>query len=262
MEAIRENPIHLKSIFPRCLTESQNLVKRRLSLDSLLSLGSFPLGHPDKEKEDTKCEVSWFSVSLAAGLILLQAQATEANTLDVYTINVDENGNGTYVETDASNHQVASGTLPVAQIVGGGLQYTLPYEININGNSNQWLTIYDPDGQTKSDMINWQNLGGQGLLDFYSGDTGQLADVGPIAFPTFTAHSGPYGTQEDVNGLAFYSTYIDTGGVPGDPAPHPTIEAYYYFQSGAVPEPTSLALFGSFAGIGLIGWVWRRRDAA
>ena len=47
---------------------------------------------------------------------------------------------------------------------------------------------------------------------------------------------------EDSIGLAFYSTYSDTV-VPGRPVPHPTIEANYYFHSGAVPSraPSSSA---------------------
>ena len=82
-------------------------------------------------------------VCLAAACVSLPAQAT---TVDLYMLNLDENGNGTYAEysppaVDPGN-LIASGLLPWTAIGGGGITYTLPYTINIQSYS-QWLGIYD-----------------------------------------------------------------------------------------------------------------------
>ena len=37
-------------------------------------------------------------IVMAAGLVLLQAHATWATTTDLYVVNIDENGNGSYAE--------------------------------------------------------------------------------------------------------------------------------------------------------------------
>jgi hypothetical protein len=92
-------------------------------------------------------------------------------------------------------------------------------------------------------MVQWQNSDGAGLMTIYSGDfDGDIADVGPTYVQNlYNADFDGYSASENVSGVAFYSTYIDMGGVPGDPAPHPTIEAYYYINSG-VPEPMTMSL--------------------
>jgi len=188
----------------------------------------------------------------------LSARAAQAQTTDLYTINVDENGNGSYVEYSppvvGAPYVIGSGILSSAPIAGGGLSYVLPYTIHINGNSNQWLGIYDVDGQTKSDMINFANVvqgaSTVGVLNFYSNDTdGDLADVSPAVWSSIVGNWDGFTATEDANGIAFYSTYIDTGGVPGDPSPHPTVEAFYDFNS-QVPEPTATGLL--LAGSGLL----------
>jgi hypothetical protein len=192
------------------------------------------------------------SALLASAAILSARTAQAQYTQDLYVINVDENGNGTYVEyappVVAPPYMIGSGTLPYSLIngvSGDGLSYTLPYPININGNSDQWLSISDLDG-AQSDLINWANTGpgGTGVLNFFSNDNdGDLADVSPAVWSTISQNwSTQFATSEDAEGVAFYSTYIDTGGVPGDPAPHPAVEAFYYFNSGPVPEPAAMGL--------------------
>ena len=186
---------------------------------------------------------------LAAGLLLLQAHVAQAQTADIYVINVDENGNGTYAEysppTVTPADLIASGTLPWAAIEGGGITYSLPYTININANSNQWLALFDPGVPPPlSDMVQWQNVSGVGQMTIYSGDyDGDIADVGPTFVQNlYNSYFDGWSATENASGVAFYSTYIDTGGVPGDPYPHPAVEAYYYINSGPVPEPMSMSL--------------------
>jgi hypothetical protein len=145
-----------------------------------------------------------------------------------------------------------------APIDGGGIAYTLPYPINITGTSNQWLEIFDIGG-APSDMVNFANTGpgGVGVMSIYSNDTdGDVADVTPAVFSGYAANFGGYSTNEDASDIAFYSTYGDTSGVPGDPAPHPTIEANYYVDS-SVPEPASLGLLA----LGVVGLLARHRRA-
>jgi hypothetical protein len=224
--------------------------------------------------EKTMRRLGYSCLCLAAVLALLQAQgaqaATSSTTADLYSITVDENGNGSFVEyappAVSPSNIIASGTLPfVHDLPNGGVTYTLPYQININTNSNQWLTVYDPDGTTKSDLVQFANVqlvtgATVGTMNFYSNDTdGDLADVSPAYWATLVGNSSAYGTQENASGVAFYSTYIDLGGVPGDPVPHPTVEAYYYLNSGTTPEPSTLAMLAGFAGMGL---TWFRRRSA
>ena len=150
---------------------------------------------------------------------------------------------------------IGSGTLPWSAYGGNeGIVYTLPYTINVTS-FTQWLGIYDSDGVTKSDLI---HFGAAGTLSFYSNDTdGDLADVSPAYWSTIVGNWDGFTTVEDATGFAFYSTYIDTGGVPGDPYPHPAVEAYYYFNSGPVPEPSTFVLC-AVGLLSLIGWrAWR-----
>jgi len=49
-------------------------------------------------------------------------------------------------------------------------------------------------------------------------------------------------TEENASNIAFYSTYGDTYGVPGDPYPHPTVEANYYINSNIIPAFTIFTL--------------------
>ena len=160
-----------------------------------------------------------------------------------------------------------------------GSSYTLPYPININGNSNQWLGVNGAGGApANNDLVNWTNPGGSsapGLLTIYSNPNpsnndpsgGGLALVSSSAWSTLLTEATPigYSTVEAGTPLtAFYSTYGDTSGVPGDPKPHPSIEANYYINVAGVvpvPEPGSLALLGSSA-VALAGFVWRRAEAA
>ncbi len=215
---------------------------------------------------------SCFGLCLAAGLVLLQAQAARASGIQlVDDINVDENGNGTYDVQDISAG-TTSAPQPLTVLSGGagaGLSYELPYTININGNyPNQFLAIKDADG-SQSDLVIYQNQpngsgGTMGVMTVYSNDSdGDLADVSPGVWSGLVSNynAAAATTTEDSHGVAFYSTNGDPSGVPGDPFPHPTVEANYYVNS-AVPEPASVALLGSFVGVGLVGWVWRRRRRA
>ena len=60
-----------------------------------------------------------------------------------------------------------------------GLTYTLPYAINVNGNSNQWLGVTDPDASL-SDLVHWQNVAGASTMTIYSNDNdGDMAAVSP-----------------------------------------------------------------------------------
>ena len=212
-----------------------------------------------------------FSYFCFAAWVLLQASAAWAQgTQDLYTISVDENGNGSYVEYSppviAPQYAIGSGGLPSSTLPDGGISYVLPYTVTATAEGQyKWLGIYDSDGQTKSDLVSFTNInGGQtGIMNLFSNDTdGDLADVTPAYWATIVGNWDGYTTVEDANNVAFYSTYGDTYGVPGDPYPHPTVEANYYVTSGPVPEPTSLALLGVFAGMGLVGFVWRRRKLA
>ena len=152
------------------------------------------------------------------------------------------------------------------QFLAAGSKYVLPYKINITAQSNQWLVVNEVTGGT-SDLVNYANIdgGSVGVINVYSDDSdGDMAaarlELGAIS--SSASVNGPtYAAAEDSTGLAFYSTYIDTGGVPGDPSPHPTVEAWYNIQSSAatVPEPASLTLFGSVAVMGLARWLWRCR---
>jgi hypothetical protein len=211
---------------------------------------------------------------------MLLAHAAQAQgTVDLYTINIDENGIGTYAEYSpavvSTANLIASGSLASDVYVSPyqGVVYILPYTVTPLGSTDaKWLGIKDSD-TAGSDLVSFQNFangqGGQvGTMSLYSNDTdGDLADVTTAYWSSLLDGIGGWpgtSTTEDANGGAFYSTLGDPYGVPGDPDPHPTVEALYYIQSGTAPtpEPASLALLCSFAGMGLIAWVWRRRRVA
>ena len=201
-----------------------------------------------------------------AGAWILQAHVAQAQTTDLYTISVSEGGNGSYVEYSppvvAGSNAIASGSLPVLSSTGNaGVSYELPYALNINAvNPHTWLGITLADGVTQSDLISFLTINGgtNGVMTVYSNGadgSGGLAYVTPAVWSSIDSNwdgSTSYFSPQ----TAYYSTYGDLGGVPGDPAPHPTVEANYYVT--AVPEPTSLALLFAFAGTGLVGWLRRR----
>jgi hypothetical protein len=203
---------------------------------------------------------------LTAALVLLQAHTALASTLYVDDINVDENGHGTYDVQDLGAG-TTSALQPLTMLTGGdnaGVTYQLPYPIHINSNYNQYWAISDPDG-SQSDLVYFANTAGSanpGTMTVYSNDNdGDLADVSPAVWSTLVSSytsASALSAEDAATGIAFRSTYGDNAGVPGDPQPHPTIEANYYVNS--VPEPASLALLGTF-GVGVAGWTWRRRRA-
>ncbi|MGD0139531.1 MAG: PEP-CTERM sorting domain-containing protein [Tepidisphaeraceae bacterium] len=188
------------------------------------------------------------------GAAALSARTAQAQTADVYSINVDENGNGTWVETQVSdNTVVGSGALSADVYVAPneGILYVLPFVLNAGLDTPQWVGIYDSDGQTQSDLVSFQNFsvngGGEvGIMSLYSNDTdGDLADVDPAYWSTIVGNWDGVTTNEDVNGIAVYSTVgapSDAPGVPSDP----TVGAIYTINSGVpVPEPTVMGLLAA-----------------
>ena len=202
-----------------------------------------------------------------AGWVLLQAQAVQAQSHTLYTINYNENGPGaTYGATALDGSGTYVPTTPLTYLSGGslgnGLTYELPYTINTPGyvNSNQYEGIFLNDGSTKSHLAYFYNSSGNGYMILYSNDVGQGSSVSPATWATLVANDWDgYSVNKTPDGAsAQFTSYGDLGGVPGDPAPHPAVEANYV-GAFAVPEPTSLTLLGVFAGIAVGGLVWRRR---
>jgi hypothetical protein len=210
---------------------------------------------------------NYLCLFLAGGWLLLQVHAVQASTLYLYNVDFDQYGNGTYVEYSPAvvdpGNVIATGTLP--EVSGGanaGLTYQLPYTITYNAEvSNQWEGIYGVNGTTPSDLINFQE---NGLFTVYSnnadGTGGGLALVDSTVWTAADANWDGNNTKQNANLTpAYWSTNGDGGGVPGDPAPHPNVEANYYFTT-VVPEPTSLTLALASLATGML-LMWRRRGA-
>ena len=98
-----------------------------------------------------------FCVFLFGGRVRLAASPGPAQGVnDLYTINVDENGNGSYSEysppTVSPSNLIASGTLPSSAYGGNeGIVYTLPYTINVTPLPNGWESMTWTGNQIRLD---------------------------------------------------------------------------------------------------------------
>ena len=203
-----------------------------------------------------------------AGWVVLQVQAAQADTMYLYNITTDQYGDGSYVEYSPAvvnpGNVISSGSLAV---LGGGanlgLSYQLPYPVNTNPVvSNGWLGIYGVDGTTENNLVNFQ---ANGDMTIYSNGNdaggGGLAYVTAPVWASVVPNWDGYTSKENATGApAFYSTNGDGGAVPGNPSPHPTIEANYYFNTlpVTVPEPTSVALAFAGLAVGMLLMLRRR----
>ena len=190
-----------------------------------------------------------FAVVIA---LVICAESVQAQ----FTINFDENGNGT-IQTTAGFQPLPSlgnivdpfdpnnGLMPLAY----NLAAVIPGVVPFNGD----IDVIEPPTATgmHSDLLRWT----QGLLLVYSdtaesGETPDLADVGlPLArqMPLLTLpETGP---ESGPNGLFGYTPNLgDPGYYPVPPGP---VTYNFTSDAGAVPEPASclLLLCGS---LGLI----------
>jgi hypothetical protein len=149
---------------------------------------------------------------------------------DFFTLTFDENGNAT-VSIFGGATSTETGFIDG----NGRLAYALPDFIGAGS-----VTINDPNG-TPSDILNFFDNNTGGFVEFISqSGGGQLADTG-----LDPGLLGFVGATEDSNGVFTYSpggnVYIGTSG------------------NGAVPEPSSILLFGMSL-LGAAGcYGWRRR---
>jgi hypothetical protein len=212
------------------------------------------------------------------GLALAVPAVASAGAIEtLYSIYVNEHGNGTYVNETSGG----TGTLPEvsatftydSHIYTPVANYVLPFVFQNSskvatapGVTQGWFGMDDvgTDPSTASDLIGFHNEkftvdGGTvtlGVLSFFSADDFPMPPV-PAGDIDASAH------EDQTTGIAVYSTegfgtFNGEPGIPGDPLEG--TEADYTFVSD-VPEPAGIvALFG-LGGMGALGLVWRRRRA-
>jgi hypothetical protein len=198
--------------------------------------------------------------------VLMTATGNQAHAQFSITITVDENGNGTLVNTNNFNSPLPSALL---QDPGpGGLPGALTYGLlNPPGLVAGDLIMLEPGTLgVVSDLIRFNPNQtapglGTGTMVFYSDNVDgkdSLADIGfPTALYANTATVVEVG-PEGVNGFS----YTPTAGMPGFVAGAGGPVTYVIHSDlPSVPEPGALAL-GAFASCVGLAVAWRRRRRA
>lgn len=201
-------------------------------------------------------------------LALSFASALAATTtFGQYRLTVDENGSGTF--TVATNTRPLPGVLGVDPLSG---ITTLCYDLTAYEQQLQFtftsgdVLISEPNGLSYSDLVRFEqnNPTHPGAFIYFFSDlepgeaNPDLADVGvPQVFGTnsFAIEVGAEG-----NNQAVYQPPQPLPGFQPLPGSIPQGPVTYTFISDAVPEPSSLALFG-LAAAGLLRHLARRRSA-
>ncbi len=182
--------------------------------------------------------------------LLLCARLATAQTL---TINFDEFGNGSIQPAGGGNIPLQSlgnqtdpfdpgnGLKPLTYNIAGSLAGLVP----IDGD----MIVQEPAIGTVSDVVRWF----QGLLIVYSDlpEAGEIpvppADVGlPQQFQSNTIVTTETGPEAGPNGVFGYNPGFTGPGAISAPV------IYNFTSDYAVPEPTSVALFGLAAGLILL----------
>lgn len=145
----------------------------------------------------------------------------------------DENGNGAQ----------DGAALIATPIPGGGIEYSnTPSLIPRLTADHPNFLIYEPDGVTASDLVQFRTVNGSVVMDFYSLGSGHEADVAALPFfdPTnfLTATEAADGIFRFTNPFGFQGVSADDSILT------------------PVPEPSSIFLL--CAGLVAMGWAFRR----
>jgi hypothetical protein len=174
------------------------------------------------------------------------------------TVTVDENGNGTFTNTNGF-----FSPLPFSQVQDpgpGGLAAALTYGLlNPPGLAAGDLILLEPGGGGLiSDVVRFNPQQNGGSLVFYSDNLDGGTDLADIGFPT-AFYANTLTATEVGNGLTYTPTAGQPGFVAGAAGP-----VTYVLKSDVseVPEPSSILLLVTVIGIVSYRVAWHRRRHA
>lgn len=182
------------------------------------------------------------ALALASTSMAQPAPGTPLPGVPGFTLTFDEYGNSLLNGGPNPN--------PVVAIAGGGLQYFLPGMVTPGDVVVRNIVDITPANPGISDLISFANIGGQGVLSFFS-LIDDADDNAPADVPTFNFISAYGATEFGPEGNNSF-TWI--------PDPSNSLGAVYIGISDGtiVPEPSTIVLAAlGFVSISAI--MWRRR---